>query len=238
MRSIELFSSEEDAQTLRARNPDFSAWAQGYGGIRHGAETQLRVYDMYQALSARHVAGDGVPFFEMLKALDRVTSAAMWLVAHMTYAKHVYLDGRPLQAEDFKSNPQGHMGGSLNMAPAYAGYLAANALTGITRGWLMGQGHCVSAIDALNVIVGNTTPAHAERYGLSDMQLSRMARDFYSYKLAPDGSPESPLGSHVNVHTAGAIIEGGFLGFAELLYARSEERRVGKECRSRWSPYH
>ena len=24
----------------------------------------------------------------------------------------------------------------------------------------------------------------------------------------------------------------------ELIYARSEERRVGKECRSRWSPYH
>src|SRR5256885_353368 len=23
-----------------------------------------------------------------------------------------------------------------------------------------------------------------------------------------------------------------------LLYARSEERRIGKECRSRWSPYH
>ena len=22
------------------------------------------------------------------------------------------------------------------------------------------------------------------------------------------------------------------------LYSRSEERRVGKECRSRWSPYH
>src|SRR5256886_7003157 len=24
----------------------------------------------------------------------------------------------------------------------------------------------------------------------------------------------------------------------ELLHGRSEERRVGKECRSRWSPYH
>ena len=24
----------------------------------------------------------------------------------------------------------------------------------------------------------------------------------------------------------------------ERLFARSEERRVGKECRSRWSPYH
>src|SRR5256885_2069940 len=28
------------------------------------------------------------------------------------------------------------------------------------------------------------------------------------------------------------------LGLAELLERRSEERRVGKECRSRWSPYH
>ena len=24
----------------------------------------------------------------------------------------------------------------------------------------------------------------------------------------------------------------------ETVYRRSEERRVGKECRSRWSPYH
>ena len=28
------------------------------------------------------------------------------------------------------------------------------------------------------------------------------------------------------------------LNIFELLFARSEERRVGKECRSRWSPYH
>ena len=27
-------------------------------------------------------------------------------------------------------------------------------------------------------------------------------------------------------------------GYVRLLFARSEERRVGKECRSRWSPYH
>ena len=36
---------------------------------------------------------------------------------------------------------------------------------------------------------------------------------------------------------------GGWPGLAELwtswsILARSEERRVGKECRSRWSPYH
>ena len=28
------------------------------------------------------------------------------------------------------------------------------------------------------------------------------------------------------------------LGLQVLLAERSEERRVGKECRSRWSPYH
>ena len=28
----------------------------------------------------------------------------------------------------------------------------------------------------------------------------------------------------------------GFLAY--IIAARSEERRVGKECRSRWSPYH
>ena len=27
-------------------------------------------------------------------------------------------------------------------------------------------------------------------------------------------------------------------GLGEREYVRSEERRVGKECRSRWSPYH
>ena len=29
-----------------------------------------------------------------------------------------------------------------------------------------------------------------------------------------------------------------FIAIFPLLYIRSEERRVGKECRSRWSPYH
>ena len=28
------------------------------------------------------------------------------------------------------------------------------------------------------------------------------------------------------------------LGMCMIGLARSEERRVGKECRSRWSPYH
>ena len=38
-------------------------------------------------------------------------------------------------------------------------------------------------------------------------------------------------------HAAPGALEGFRAGFACFL-CRSEERRVGKECRSRWSPYH
>ena len=33
-------------------------------------------------------------------------------------------------------------------------------------------------------------------------------------------------------------VTAGNPGFPRLMPVRSEERRVGKECRSRWSPYH
>src|SRR2546425_8299825 len=52
-----------------------------------------------------------------------------------------------------------------------------------------------------------------------------------------------------NVHKAPERLEGKRLfqrasdtdvqaAFLNALHPRSEERRVGKECRSRWSPYH
>ena len=35
-----------------------------------------------------------------------------------------------------------------------------------------------------------------------------------------------------------STVAGAVLAARKLTYDRSEERRVGKECRSRWSPYH
>ena len=43
-------------------------------------------------------------------------------------------------------------------------------------------------------------------------------------------------GFTTEVHTD--IIERGLNEDVIRLISRSEERRVGKECRSRWSPYH
>jgi len=49
-----------------------------------------------------------------------------------------------------------------------------------------------------------------------------------------------------SLHSAIGFLEGfapamygrGEVGHLHLAFVRSEERRVGKECRSRWSPYH
>ena len=221
--------AEKWVANFRRGNSAADAWAAGYGAISHSVETQARVFTMAQRLGDCGVDGDGVPLFEILRAADRIACAGMWLVAHETYARNVYTDGRDLAPDDFKPNPEGHMGGAFNMVPAYAGYAAVNAITGQTRSWLMGQGHAVGAIDSLNLLLGNMTLVHRSRYPLTDEGLSRYARDFYLYELDESGKQASPLGSHVNPHTAGGMLEGGYLGFAELLYMHMplpEERLV------------
>src|SRR2546426_1928072 len=70
-------------------------------------------------------------------------------------------------------------------------------------------------------------------------------------KLSELGLPPiSFIGHGIGLHlhedpylgpTDGQPLEAGMvLGIEPLVYqtGRSEERRVGKECRSRWSPYH
>ena len=51
---------------------------------------------------------------------------------------------------------------------------------------------------------------------------------------ALEGAPGIALGNVVGSNIANVLL---VLGIPALLF-RSEERRVGKECRSRWSPYH
>jgi phosphoketolase len=193
-------------------------WQQGYGVIRHSPFTVNSARLLAEQLVTRGLQPDVDSVYHKLAALDRLTSAGLWLVVHMTYCLRVDPTGAPLAARDFKTNPEGHTGGALNMVPAYAAYLALNHLTGTTRSWLMGQGHCVAAVDALNVLTGNLHPEQQARYGGVD-GLSQLARDFYSFQQGADGGVAAPLGSHVNPHTAGGILEGGYLGFAELQYA-------------------
>jgi phosphoketolase len=202
-------------QEYRRQNPEADAWAAGFGAIQHSLQTQSRVFELADEFAKRDI---DAPLFELLAAADRVASAAMWLVVHATYAKVAHLDGRPLHADEFKEEPEGHLGGSLNMVPAYVGYMAANAVSGLTRGWSVGQGHCVAAVDAVNLILNNLSPGQAERYAFTAEGVAAFLQDFYSCRLAANGEPHSLLGSHVSAHTAGSLAEGGYLGLAELQY--------------------
>ena len=47
--------------------------------------------------------------------------------------------------------------------------------------------------------------------------------------------PEPPAVGNLNEYILSALQEKNLIYFS---FFRSEERRVGKECRSRWSPYH
>ncbi|OAD16536.1 xylulose 5-phosphate 3-epimerase [Achromobacter insolitus] len=193
-------------------------WLSGHGPIQHRADTVERVDALVRRLAASGRLAHQDEAYAMLAAADRLCCAAMNVVAHMTYARRIALDGASLSADDFKPNPEGHTGGSLNMVPAFVAYLLANALTGKTRGWLMGQGHCVAAIEAVNALTGDVSSAQRGRYDRSEAGLARLITDFYSYAIDAQGLPAAPLGSHAGPNTAGAVSEGGYLGFAGLQY--------------------
>ena len=231
-----MSSTNDLATSYRESDPEFAAWALGYGVIEHTDATQVRAHELAQSLVRNGHAPNARWVLDKLEAADRLTSAAMWLVVHMSYARTVDPCGRRLDAFDFKPTPEGHTGGSLNMVPAYVGYLLANVLTATTRSWIMGQGHCVAAIEAVNVLVDNVSPEQRGRYSRSAEGLTRLARDFYSYAIGADGRSSVPLGSHVNAHTAGGISEGGYLGFAELEYVHMPLKGYGPDTRRLEAP--
>src|SRR5256885_6134905 len=47
-----------------------------------------------------------------------------------------------------------------------------------------------------------------------------------------------PIPKRPTKHEQSEVAKTQFQLFLRLFHNRSEERRVGKECRSRWSPYH
>ncbi|MBI43121.1 xylulose 5-phosphate 3-epimerase [Marinobacter lutaoensis] len=197
--------------------PEYERWRRGYGVIRHSDLTCAQVRSLAARLVRRGLQPDEASVYRALAALDRLTSAGLWLVAHMTYARRVHAGGDPLERADFKAHPEGHTGGALNMVPAYAAYLALNRLTGTTRSWLMGQGHCAAAVEALNVLTDNLHPEQRARYR-GPRGWSQLVSDFHSQQQDAHGRPAAPLGSHITAHTAGAVLDGAYPGSAELQY--------------------
>src|SRR3712207_7607805 len=71
----------------------------------------------------------------------------------------------------------------------------------------------------------------------SDVCSSDLAyRDWLVSAIAEGRRGSADLVAYYFLRAYSLLREGG--GFGLLAVKRSEERRVGKECRSRWSPYH
>src|SRR3989454_130520 len=86
---------------------------------------------------------------------------------------------------------------------------------------------------------GTTTLEAKSGYGLdaaSELKILRLHRQLL--ELQPLDIPSTFLGAHVVPPEFRRRSSGADVYVDLLARKRSEERRVGKECRSRWSPYH
>src|SRR3712207_9399031 len=81
--------------------------------------------------------------------------------------------------------------------------------------------------------------AKGQTLGRLATEIARLLRG----KNKPEYTPHIDMGDFVVVVNAERVVVTGKKAEQKVYrrhtgYPRSEERRVGKECRSRWSPYH
>src|SRR3989441_10434779 len=87
------------------------------------------------------------------------------------------------------------------------------------------------------------TPSAAEVAVGGKVQLAARAIDAGGQPV-PSAAIEWFVASDAGKVDSTGLVTGGYSGFVRVAAVaaipgqRSEERRVGKECRSRWSPYH
>ena len=105
-RMSETIRRGQSSAAYRQSHPEVAAWAPGYGVIEHGDLSQVRLYELAERLVTSGRASNLKWVFQTLRAADRLASAAMWLVVHMTYARTVDLSSRLLLASDFKTVPE------------------------------------------------------------------------------------------------------------------------------------
>ena len=116
---------------------------------------------------------------------------------------------------------------------------------GLAAAKIVGRDHPVVICD----VSQDRLDAAVAALGEADVECTAVVCDITDQKsvaeLVETSSAVGPVASVI--HTAGLspsmgsadlIIRVNAVGTVNINEARSEERRVGKECRSRWSPYH
>src|SRR5256885_10979510 len=96
--------------------------------------------------------------------------------------------------------------------------------------------------DAIVWAAGSMAPSELRAEKPDDVLFAggggRPAEDFCEVELLFDNPDGNGLLPYTELSVAPRLHRGGEGQYLLNRTARSEERRVGKECRSRWSPYH
>jgi hypothetical protein len=87
----QLLPSASELAAHALVEPGFAAWQQGYGPVQHSPETHAAVFRMAHQLVQAGQQPDLASVYALLRALDRLNAAGLWLVVHMTYARRVRL---------------------------------------------------------------------------------------------------------------------------------------------------
>src|SRR5256885_778930 len=84
--------------------------------------------------------------------------------------------------------------------------------------------------------LGKRDPLQSRRQAAAYIMPAQVTQKLFS-EIAPKFPDRA--GGYTRIIPAGIRVgDGAKVAILELVNYRSEERRVGKECRSRWSPYH
>jgi len=87
-----------------------------------------------------------------------------------------------------------------------------------------------------NKVQIKTTKYYDEFIRYYDLALKQQERSNLGMVDHADSEMNDPLMEQIQLYD---VVERKYAGFSQIINdVRSEERRVGKECRSRWSPYH
>ncbi|MFW5824000.1 MAG: hypothetical protein ACOCVV_03435, partial [Marinobacter sp.] len=71
------FADLQMLEQVAAREPAFEHWRRGYGVVRHLPDTQQQVVELAEQLVAEGLQPDTAQVYQLLAALDRLTSAGL-----------------------------------------------------------------------------------------------------------------------------------------------------------------
>jgi len=105
---------------------------------------------------------------------------------------------------------------------------------------LFGNAYLVLALASLcwsgNHLMGRAIAGHVPPLAMTTLRWLFAAAVLYPFAHEHLKRDWPTIRAHVGMLAYLSLLGGGLFG--ALQFVRSEERRVGKECRSRWSPYH